>query len=77
MERVNCEGYGYTRGYGSGRVEILSTGRVWVRVTVLCYGYRSGSKKAVPALPQTSKFIIPSSDITFYSVIMFVFPIFQ
>src|SRR6218665_2222707 len=32
---------------GTGRVEILSTGRV--RVTVLCYGYGSGSKNAVPA----------------------------
>jgi len=47
MGRLNCDGYGYTRGYGSGRVEILSTGRV--RATVLCYGYGSGSKNAVPA----------------------------
>ena len=36
-------------GYGSGRVVILSTGRVWGRVTVLCYGYGSGSKDALPA----------------------------
>jgi len=34
---------------GTGRVAILSTGRVQVWVTVLCYGYGSGSKNAVPA----------------------------
>ena len=42
-------GYGYTRGYGSGWVVILTTGRVRVRVTVLYYGYGSGSKNALPA----------------------------
>src|SRR6218665_2976336 len=47
--RLDSDGYGYTRGYGSGWVVILSTGRVRVRVTVLCYGYGSGSKNAVPA----------------------------
>jgi len=45
MGRLDNDGYGYTRGYRSGRVVILSTGRV--RVTVLCYG--SGSEDAVPA----------------------------
>ena len=49
MERLAIDGY--TRGYGSGRVVILSTGRVRVRVTVLCYGYGSGSKISVPADP--------------------------
>src|SRR6218665_842746 len=34
---------------GTGRVVILSTRRVRVRLTVLCYGYGSGSKDAVPA----------------------------
>src|SRR6218665_3387544 len=47
--RLNSDGYGYTRGYGSGRVVIWSTGRVQVRVMILCYGYGSGSKNAVPA----------------------------
>jgi len=47
MGRLDCDGYGYTRGYGSGRVVILSMGQV--RVTVLCYGYGSGSKDAVSA----------------------------
>src|SRR6218665_1656947 len=31
MGRLDSDGYGYTRGYGSGRVVILSTGRVRVR----------------------------------------------
>src|SRR6218665_2343465 len=47
--RLDSDGYGYTRGHGSGRVVILSTGRVRVRGTVLCYGYGSGSKNAVTA----------------------------
>ena len=49
MERLASDGYDYTRGYGSGRVVILSTGRVRGRLTALCYGYGSGSKTAVPA----------------------------
>jgi len=49
MGRLDSDGYGYTRGYGSGRVVILSTDRVRVRVTILCYGYGSGSKIAIPA----------------------------
>src|SRR6218665_3076712 len=51
MNRLAIDGYGYTGGYGSGRVVILSTGRVRVRVTVQCYEYGSGSKTAVPADP--------------------------
>src|SRR6218665_1234425 len=33
----------------TGRVVILSTDRVRIRVTILCYGYGSGSKNAIPA----------------------------
>ena len=47
--RLDGDGYGYTRGYGSGRLEILCTGRVQVRLTIMCYGYGSGSKNTVPA----------------------------
>src|SRR6218665_3250303 len=47
--RLDSDRYGYTRGYGSGWVVILSTGRVRVRETIMCYGYGSGSKDAVPA----------------------------
>ena len=47
IERLCSEGYGHTRFYGSRRVVIFSTGlvrvRVRVRLTVLCYGYVSGS----------------------------------
>ena len=45
--------YGYTRGYGSGRVVILSTGRVRVRVAVLCYGYGSVAKMLYPQTSNT------------------------
>jgi len=43
--RLDSDGLGYTPGYGSVRVVILSTGLVRVRITALCYGYGSGSKK--------------------------------
>src|SRR6218665_1391635 len=57
MGRLNCDGYGYTRGYGSGRVEILSTGRVRVRITVLCYGYGSGYSLVVVSFLPLGRFL--------------------
>jgi len=45
MGRLDSDGTGIPAD--TGRVVILSTGRV--RVTVLCYGYGSGSKNDVPA----------------------------
>jgi len=47
MEGLTVTGTGIPEG--TGRVVILSTGRVRARVTVLRYGYGSGSKDAVPA----------------------------
>ena len=41
--RLDSDGYRYTSGYGSGREVIVSTGRVRVLITILCYGYGSGS----------------------------------
>ena len=60
MEMLAIDGYGYTRGYRSDRIVILSTGRIRVRITVLCYGYGSGSKTAVPADPCCMSLLILS-----------------
>jgi len=61
-------GYGYTRGSGRGRVEILATGRVWVRVEIFSCGYGSGTTFLYPQTPNTVwvKKNAPCSFLTFF-----------
>ena len=44
-------GYGYTRGSGTGRVGLLATGRVRVRVEKFCHGSGRVAKVLYPQTP--------------------------
>lgn len=46
--------------YVSGRVEIFITGMVRVRITVVCYGYGSGSKIMYPRTSSGNPYTSPS-----------------